>query len=92
MEQFQTQRPLPNATLILVLGILSIVLCFVLGVIALVKANQAKALYVANPGAYTIDSMNNVNIGRKCAIVGLILQCIGILFYLIFLAFFIAAI
>jgi hypothetical protein len=49
----QVQPPLPNATAVLVLGILSIVVCFITGIIALVLANKDMALYNANPGAYS---------------------------------------
>lgn len=39
-QQLQPQQPLPNATMILVLGILSIVVCFITGIIALVMAKK----------------------------------------------------
>ncbi len=86
MDQFQTQRPLPNATAVLVLGILSIVTCFcyglvglILGIIALVLASKDKRLYSASPEIFTQASYKNLNAGRICAIVGLILSAIYIL-------------
>lgn len=79
------QQPLPNATASLVLGILSIVFCFtygvvgvVLGIIGLVLANKDRRLYHSNPDAYSYDSYKNVNAGRTCAIIGLILS--GLIF------------
>jgi hypothetical protein len=47
-------QQLPNATSVLVLGILSIVVCFVCGIIALVMSNKDMAMYKANPEAYTL--------------------------------------
>lgn len=69
---------LPNATAVLVLGILSIITCFCYGffglvfsIIALVLASKDNALYVANPKKYTLSSYNNLKAGRVCAIIGL---------------------
>ena len=79
----QVQPPLPNATVILVLGILSIVICFITGIIALVMAKKEMALYDANPGMYSQASYSNVKTGRICAIIGIVLQGIAILVYII---------
>ncbi len=85
MDQLQQpqQQPLPNATGVLVLGILSIVFCFcygvigiILAIIALVMASKAKKLYIESPESYTVGSYKNVNAGRICAIIGLILSVI----------------
>lgn len=84
-QPFNMQQPLQNATAVLVLGILSIVLCFVgvvLGIIALVLANKDLAMYRASPEVYSIGSYNNLKAGRTCAIIGLILQGLVILFYI----------
>jgi len=88
----QVQPPLPNATAILVLGILSIVICFITGIIALVMAKKEMALYEANPGMYSAASYSNVKTGRICAIIGIVLQGIGILFYILFAIIFVSAI
>jgi len=82
--------PLPNATATLVLGILSIVVCFICGIIALVISNKDIALYRANPGLYSMTSYNNIKTGRICAIVGLVLQVIGMIFWFTFFAFFVS--
>lgn len=77
------QQTLPNATVVLVLGILSIVTCccygvigLILGIIALVLAKKDRALYAMNMAAYTESSFKNLNAGRVCAIIGLILNII----------------
>lgn len=79
--------PLPNATATLVLGILSIVVCFICGIIALVISNKDLALYRANPGMYSESSYNNIKAGRVCAIIGLALQAVAIVVYIAFFAF-----
>lgn len=89
-QPFNRQQPLQNATAVLVLGILSIVLCFIgvaLGIIALVLANKDLKLYRASPEVYSINSYNNLKAGRVCAIIGLIIQSLIILFYVILFAF-----
>lgn len=79
--------PLPNATAVLVLGILSIVICGFLGIIGLVLGNKDIALYKANPGIYSEASLGSLKSGRICSIVGLCLWCAGILIYAIVIFF-----
>jgi len=83
---------LPNANLILILGILSIFLCWwhfvsvagiVLGIIALVLARKETSLYCMNPARYTISSLNNVKTGRICAIIGLTIAIIVFAFVML---------
>ena len=83
-NQFGSQTPVPNATLILILGIASIVTCccygivgIICGIVAIVLAKTAKETYESNPGLYTESSYKNVNAGRTCAIIGLILSVIN---------------
>ena len=73
------KQTLPNSTLILVFGILSIVTCccygvvgVTLGIIAIVLANKATALYNENPEMY--DGFQNVKTGKILAIVGIVLS------------------
>ena len=80
-------QQLPNATATLVLGILSIVVCFICGIIALVISNKVIAMYKANPELYSTASYNNIKAGRICAIIGLALQIVGILIYIALIAF-----
>jgi hypothetical protein len=89
------QQPLPNATAVLVLGIISIVGCFcygipgiICGIIALILAAKSKALYFANPGMYTPGSYNNLAAGRVCAIIGLILCVICLALTIVMLSMF----
>lgn len=81
---------LPNATATLVLGILSIVVCFICGIIALVISNKDMAMYRADPGLYSVSSYNNIKAGRICAIIGIALQVLGLIVYIIFIAFFVS--
>lgn len=78
---------LPNGTTTLVLGILSIVICFVCGIIALVISNKDIAMYKANPGLYSTASYNNIKAGRICAVVGIALQVLGLIFYILIVVF-----
>ncbi len=91
-QSFQVQQPLPNSTAILVLGILSIVICWcyglvglVLGIIALVLSGKARALYLANPDLYTIGSYNNMKAGRIMSIIGVCLSGIYLIIVFIYL-------
>ncbi|MBY0478324.1 MAG: hypothetical protein K2Q24_11805 [Chitinophagaceae bacterium] len=85
----QTVLPvLPNATVSLVLGILSIVICglgFVLGIIGVVLANKDLALYRNSPGMYSEGSYNNTKTGRICSIIGIILNSLLVLFYVVWI-------
>lgn len=72
-------QKLPNATAVLVLGILSILFCWcygiigvILSVIALVLASKDMALYKAQPQNYI--NYGNLNAGRIMAIIGLVLN------------------
>ncbi|WP_299391585.1 CCC motif membrane protein [uncultured Gelidibacter sp.] len=79
------KQQLPNSTLILVFGIISIVTCccygvigLPLGIIALVMANKATALYASNPELYT--GFQNVKTGKILAIIGIVLNSIFLLY------------
>jgi hypothetical protein len=78
----QGQRSLPNATTVLVLGILSIVLCFICGIIAMVISSGDKKLYEQNPGIYSTSSYDLVKAGRICAIISFCIWGLMILFYI----------
>ncbi len=78
------QQKLPNSTLILVFGILSIVTCccygvigLILGIVAVVLANKATKLYMENPEMY--DGYKNVKTGKILAIIGIVLNVIYLL-------------
>jgi hypothetical protein len=78
---------LPNATATLVLGILSIVVCFICGIIALAISGKDVALYKANPELYAEASYNNIKAGRICAIIGIALQVVGMILYIFLIVF-----
>lgn len=87
-------QPLPNATVSLVLGILSIVICgvgLILGIIGIVMANKDMALFVNNPGVYSQSSYNNTKTGKICSIIGVILSGLFIVVYAGILIFAITA-
>ena len=87
------QRDLPNATAILVLGIISIVGCFCWGIIglgcgiaALIMASKAIEQYNQSPASYTQGSYKNANAGRICAIIGTILSGLALISFVLQLA------
>jgi hypothetical protein len=91
------QQPLPNSTAVLVLGIISIPVCFcyflfgipglATSIISLVLATRAMKQYNENPGMYSEASYNNMKGGRVCAIIGLILNAICLLIMVIYVIF-----
>lgn len=74
---------LPNATTVLVLGIISLA-CLIgvrmgigtgsisCGIIGLVLAGKDRKLYNAAPNAYSPESFRTSNYGRVCSIIGLV--------------------
>ena len=87
-------RELPNSTAVLVLGIISIVGCFcygivgvTLGIISLILAGRATAIYNQNPALYTVTSFKNMNAGKICGIIGLVISSLWMIFwvYLLFI-------
>lgn len=86
------QQTLPNSTAVLVLGILSIAVCWcygvfglAMGIIALVLSSKAKVAYNTNPEAYTQSSFKNLNAGRVCAIIGTVLSSLYFVVIIIWL-------
>lgn len=81
------QNDLPNATAVLVLGILSIVFVGLIGailaIISLSMWGNVKSLYEADPSQYTAASYSRAKAGRVCAIVGLSLLGLAILIVLL---------
>ncbi len=86
------KQKLPNATAVLILGILSILGCcfyavgIIFSIIALVMAKKDMALYALNPEAY--DNYGNLKTGRILAIIGLIINIITIITTIAMIAFF----
>ena len=88
------QQKLPNATLILVFGILSIPFCccftgvggLIFGIIALVLSKKATTTYLENPELYT--GYQHVKTGKILAIIGIVLSALTLITYLVFLMFY----
>jgi M penetrans paralogue family 26 len=82
------QRTLPNSTVVLILGIASIPFCccyfgligLALGIVAIFLYGKANTLYQQDPGAFTEKSYKNLKAGRICAIIGVILSCLMVLY------------
>lgn len=74
--------PQPNGTMILVLGILSIVICGILGPVAWIMGNNGMTLL--NSGGGDESQRGNVNIGRICGIVGTVLWGLAIVANIVF--------
>lgn len=81
------RQQLPNSTLILVFGILSIVGCccygivgLVFGVITLSMAQKATVIYNTNPEMYT--GYQNVKTGKILAIIGIVLSAVMVISYI----------
>lgn len=74
-----TGEQAPNATSVLVLGILSIIFCWcwglglILGIIALIFGVKSRRLVLEAPDRYSIASQKNLNAGYICALIGTIL-------------------
>ncbi len=86
-------QKIPNATLILILGIVSIVGCccygipgLISGVVALVLANKAIAVYRLAPENYS--DYGNVKAGKIMAIIGIVLSVLFILMLLWAISYF----
>ena len=84
--------PLPNATAVLVLGILSIVACWcfglvglIMGIIALVMASKSTKEYNENYGHYSESSYKNMQAGKVCAIIGTCLSGIILIYYIFYI-------
>ena len=84
------KQALPNATAVLILGIVSIVGCFcyglvgfICGIIALVLASKDNARYIASPQLFTPASYSNLKGGRVCAIIGIILSSLYIILVIV---------
>jgi len=86
------KQKLPNATVVLILGILSILTCccwgivgLVLGIVALTLAKKDTALYEQNPELYS--NFSNIKTGRILAIIGIVLSAIYLIYTIYMLAF-----
>ncbi len=75
----------PQGTTILVLGILSLVVCGVLGPFAWSMGNKAIREMDAN-AQVTYSNRGNVSAGRICGIIGTVLMAVGIVATIVVIA------
>lgn len=87
------QKKLPNATVVLILGILSILSCccygiigIIIGGIALMLYKKDKKIYDQNPSLYV--NYANLNTGRILAVIGLVFNILFILYLIWAISFF----
>lgn len=85
------RQTLPNSTLILIFGILSILTCccygifgLIFGIVALVLAKKAKEIYMAEPELYS--GYNNVKTGKILAIIGIVLSALYLIANIVVIA------
>ncbi|MGZ4034865.1 MAG: CCC motif membrane protein [Bacteroidia bacterium] len=98
-QQFGLQQ-LPNSTAVLVMGIISLPICFcyilfgvpglVLSIISFTMSNKARREYDANPSLYTQASYNNLKAGRVCAIIGMIINSLCLVAMIIYIIVFVS--
>ena len=79
-------REHPKGTTILVLGILSLLICGpILGPIAWIMGNKARAEMNAEPGVYWSNS-GSVNAGRICGMIATIVSVVLIVLFAVLAA------
>ncbi|MFT5858831.1 MAG: hypothetical protein ACI865_000924 [Flavobacteriaceae bacterium] len=80
----QGNKTLPSSGGILAMGIISIVLAgligIILAIIALSLSGKAEREYQANPGEYREGSYKNMKAGRVCAIIGVSISVLALIF------------
>jgi hypothetical protein len=86
-DYLRRQRSLPNSTAVLVLGILSLVVCLLCGIVALILAKQDLRLYNDHPEDYTETSLAHLKAGRICAIISVIFLSIAVFFFIVIISF-----
>lgn len=87
----QTRRELPDSTLVLVLGILSLIFCWcygiiglILGIVAVAISSSRRRAYQANPEEYFEESYKTINAGRICGIIGICISAVIIVCVILF--------
>lgn len=85
------QQKLPNATAVLILGIVSIIGCccyglpgLVAGIIALVLAKKDGELYRKNPALYS--NYSQLNAGKIMAIIGIVLSILYAIYVVVLIS------
>jgi hypothetical protein len=90
---FDQPEKLPNATPTLILGVLSIILCWcygifslILGAVGLLISKKDLAAYRENPAKFT--NYNNLNVGRILCIIGLVLGLLTLAYFVWLISYF----
>tara|TARA_B100000700_G_C15011727_1_gene841296 strand:- start:759 stop:1049 length:291 start_codon:yes stop_codon:yes gene_type:complete len=91
----QVQKSVPNAMLVMICGIASIVFCCgmgtIAGVVALIMSSKANKLIAEDPSGYNASEVKNVKLGRTCSMIGLGLQVIVVIIYIAVIFFGVAS-
>lgn len=92
-DSFETAQKLPNATAVLILGIISIVACCCYGIISIILggvgiyfANKDTELYNENPAKYS--NFNNIKTGKILCIIGIVLGVIYMIYMIWAISYF----
>ncbi|MET1259969.1 MAG: hypothetical protein HRT65_11225 [Flavobacteriaceae bacterium] len=93
-----SQQPLPGASTVLVMGILSIVgsiaccgpFAAIFSIVGLMKAKSAELMYQQNPGAYS--DFSSVKTGKILSYIGLGLSIIMLVLFILYFGFIFAMI
>lgn len=87
--EYTSLRRLSNDTGVLLLGIFSIFFCCFMGVpgivsglAALILGNRARREFREQPEVYDPESLSQVNTGRICGLIGLVLSALVVLYFL----------
>ena len=86
-------QQLPNATLVLVMGILSIVGCccygipgLIFGIVAIILGTKATKIHKQDPQLYT--GYGNVQAGKIMGIIGVVLSVLAVIYILWVISYF----
>lgn len=89
---------LPNSTLVLILGILSLIFCWcygfvglILGIIAVALSGSSRRMYRENPENYFESSYKNLSAGRVCGIIGICISALIVVFVILIVLGIVAA-
>ena len=84
MHEFE-EKKLPNATVVLILGIFSILSCccyglpgVIMSIVGIILYNKDKKLYNESPGIYT--NYNSLHTGFILSIIGIVLNILSLIY------------
>ena len=92
-NNFEAKQKLPNATAVMVLGVLSIITCccygvlgILLGGVGMYLAKKDTTLYNTNPSVYT--NFNNIKTGKILCIIGIVLSVLYLIYMIWMISYF----